>query len=32
MIILKNGTAYIAPKGCEITNGVITEGEIEIYK
>ncbi|MDE0326518.1 MAG: hypothetical protein OXN27_21540 [Candidatus Poribacteria bacterium] len=31
MIILKNGTVYIAPNGCEITNGVITEGQIEVY-
>ena len=31
-IILNNGTVYIAPKGCEITNGVITKGEMEVYK
>lgn len=31
-IRLKNGTTYIAPNGCEITNGVITEGQIEVYE
>ena len=31
MIVLKNGTFYLAPNGCEITHGIITEGEIEIY-